>query len=100
MYLRYSTIPKPISKSVGELFVLTRCKIANLNTDTKLHSQLAGQQLSDIDLPMVMEELNKVCVKWYDIGMMLRVKLNRLDAIKEQYSNPSDCLRETLKMWL
>ena len=67
---------------------------------TLLHSQFAGQQLSDIDLPVVMEELNTACVKWYDIGMMLRVKLNRLDAIKEQYSNPSDCLRETLKMWL
>ena len=47
-----------------------------------------------------MEELNTACVKWYDIGMMLRVKLNRLDAIKEQYSNPPYCLRETLKLWL
>ena len=65
-----------------------------------LPSQLAGQQLSDIDLPVVMEELNKVCVKWYDIGMMLRVRLDRLDAIKEQYSNPPYCLRETLKLWL
>ena len=66
-----------------------------------LHSRLAGQQLlSDNDLPVVMAELNKVGVKWYNIGMMLRVKLNRLDSIKEQYSNPSDCLRETLKIWL
>ena len=72
----------------------------HFNTDTMLHSQFAGQQLGDIDLPVIMEELNTACVKWYDIGMMLRVKLNRLDAIKEQYSNPSDCLRETLKMWL
>ena len=32
--------------------------------------------------------------------MMLRVSLDRLDAIKEQYSNLSDCLRETLKIWL
>ena len=65
-----------------------------------LQSQLAGQQLSDNELPVIIEELNKACVKWYDIGMMLRVKFNRLDAIKEQYSNPSDCLRETLKIWL
>ena len=65
-----------------------------------LHSQLAVQQLSDKDLPVVMEELNKACVKWYNIGMMLRVSLDRLDVIKEQYSNPSDCLRETLKIWL
>ena len=70
------------------------------HTDTMLHSQLAGQQLSDNDLPVVMEELNKACVKWYDIGMMLRVSLDRLDTIKEQYSNHSACLRETLKIWL
>ena len=54
----------------------------HLNTDTMLNSQFAGQQLSDIDLPVIIEELNRVCVKWYDIGMMLQVKLNRLDAIK------------------
>ena len=70
------------------------------HTDTMLYSQLAGQQLSDNNLPVVMEELNKACVKWYNIGMMLRVSLDRLDTIKEQYSNPSDCLRETLKIWL
>ena len=70
------------------------------HTDTMLHSKLAVQQLSDKDLPVVMEELNKACVQWYNIGMMLRVSLDRLDAIKEQYSNPSDCLRETLKIWL
>ena len=71
--------------------------VAHLNT--LIQCQLAGQQLSD-DLPVVMEELNKACVKWYNIGMMLRVSLDRLDTIKEQYSNPSDCLRETLKIWL
>ena len=65
-----------------------------------LHSQLAVQQLSDKDLPVVMEELNRACVKWYNIGMMLRVSLDRLDTIQEQYSNPLDCLRETLKIWL
>ena len=68
--------------------------------DKMLTSQLTGQQLSDNDLPVVMEALNVACVKWYNIGMMLRLKFNRLDAIKEQYSNPSDCLRETLKIWL
>ena len=68
------------------------------HTDTMLHSQLAVQQLSDKDLPVVIEELNKACVKWYNIGMMLRMSLDRLNVIKEQYSNPSDGLRETLNM--
>ena len=81
------------------LIVVVLC-CPSQHTDTMLHSQLAGQQLSDNDLPVVMEELNKACVKWYNIGMMLRVSLDRLDVIKEQYSNPLDCLRETLKIWL
>ena len=47
-----------------------------------------------------MEELNGVSVKWYNIGMQLRVEIDRLDAVKEQYNHPSNCLRETLKIWL
>ena len=64
------------------------------------HSQLAGQQLNVNDLPVIMEELNKVCVKWYNIGMMLQVEIDKLDAIKEQYRDQSGCLREALKIWL
>ena len=63
-------------------------------------SQLAGQQLSVNDLPVVMEELNDIRAKWYDIGLQLRVSVGTLDAIKEQYDDPSHCLRETLKTWL
>ena len=47
-----------------------------------------------------MEELNKACIKWYNIGMQLGVEIDRLDAIKKQYNDPSDCLRETFKVWL
>ena len=64
------------------------------------HSQPAGQQLSVNDLGVVLEALNKACVKWYNIGIKLGVEIDRLDVIKEQYDNPSDCLRETLKTWL
>ena len=64
------------------------------------HSQSAGQQLSVNDLPMVMEELNETRVKWYDIGLQLRMSVGTLDAIKEQYDDLSHHLRETLKTWL
>ena len=64
------------------------------------HSQSAGQQLSVNDLPVVMEELNETRVKWYDIGLQLRMSVGTLDAIKEQYDDPSHCIRETLKTWL
>ena len=63
-------------------------------------SQFAGQQLSVDDLPVVMEELNDIRAKWYDIGLQLRMSVGTLDAIKEQYDDPSHCLRETLKTWL
>ena len=64
------------------------------------HFQSAGQQLSVNDLPVVMEELNDTRVKWYDIGLQLRMSVGTLDAIKEQYDDLSHCLRETLKTWL
>ena len=64
------------------------------------HSQPAGQQLSVSDLPVVMEELNDIRTKWYDIGLQLRISVGTLDAIKEQYDDPSHCLREALKTWL
>ena len=63
-------------------------------------SQSAGQQLSVNDLPVVMEELNDIRVKWYNIGLQLRMSVGTLDAIKEQYNDPSHCLREALKTWL
>ena len=63
-------------------------------------SQSAGQQLSVNDLHVVMEELNDIRAKWDDIGLQLHVSVGTLDAIKEQYDDPSRCLRETLKTWL
>ena len=63
-------------------------------------SQSAGQQLIVNDLPVVMEELNDARAKWYDIGLQLHMSVGTLDAIKEQYDDPSHCLRETLKTWL
>ena len=64
------------------------------------HSQSAGQQLSVNDLHVVMEELNDARAKWDNIGLQLRVSVGTLDAIKEQYDDPSHCLKETLKTWL
>ena len=63
-------------------------------------SQPAGQQLSVDDLAVLLEELINVCAKWYNIGMKLGVHVGRLDAIRTQYNDPSNCLRETLAAWL
>ena len=38
--------------------------------------------------------------KWYNIGLQLSVSVGTLDAIRQQYRDPSECLRETLTTWL
>ena len=63
-------------------------------------SQSAGQQLIVDDLHVVMEELNDARAKWYDIALQLCMNVGTLDAIQEQYDDPSHCLRETLTTWL
>ena len=59
-----------------------------------------GPVLSVDDLGVVMKELNDVRAKWNNIGVQLGVSVGTLDAIMKQYSDPSDCLRETLTAWL
>ena len=44
--------------------------------------------------------LHSASAKWYNLGLVLRLHPDRLDAIKQQYSAPEDCLREALKIWL
>ena len=69
-------------------------------TDVTSCSQPADQQLSVNDLHVIMEELADVRAKWYNIGIQLGVNVGTLKAIEKQYSDPSDCLRETLMTWL
>ena len=59
-----------------------------------------GPVLSVADLRVVMKELNDVRAKWYNIGVQLGVGVGTLKATEKQYSDPSDCLRETLTAWL
>ena len=64
------------------------------------HSQSAGQQLTVDDLRVVMKELHGVRAKWHNIGVQLGVSVGTLKAIEKQYSDPTDCLRESLTAWL
>ena len=75
--------------------------MSHYHTDMMSHNQPAGQQFSVDDLRVVMEEMNNVRAKLYNIGVQLGVNIGTLKAIKEQYlNNPSECLRETLTTWL
>ena len=85
---------------MGVVLVLLLLMSGDIETNHMSYSQPAGQQLSVDDLRVVMEELNDVSSKWYDVGMYLGVSVGRLDVIKKQYSDLNDCFRETLKTWL
>ena len=47
-----------------------------------------------------MKELHGVRAKWHNIGVQLGVSVGTLKAIEKQYSDPTDCLRESLTTWL
>ena len=53
--------------------------------------------LSETDLSVVLQDLYPARAKWYNIGLQLGVSANDLDAIRSQYVNPDDALRELLK---
>ena len=55
----------------------------------------------DDHLAVIHGELQQVCIKYYDIGLQLKVPVRKLDTIKSQYKDSAgDCLRETIKEWL
>ena len=63
-------------------------------------SQLTGQQLSENDLGVLVEELNNINTKWNNLGLQLGVSVGTMNSIKKDCNGTSDCLRETLTIWL
>ena len=59
------------------------------------HSQLAGQQLSEKDLLNIMEELDDVRAKWYNIGLGLGLSVGTLDALVAQYRDSKNFSHKT-----
>ena len=39
-------------------------------------------------------------VRWYNLGLQLRVRPETLEAIRAHFKDPRDQLREMLKVWL
>jgi len=54
----------------------------------------------DLDLSTVREEIHDARIKWYDIGIELKVDVPTLKTIQSMYSNSQDCLREVITEWL
>ena len=93
-------IPKVCKQVKDDIKVKVNVQCTLGVADGMTCSQPAGQHLSVDDLVVLLEELVSVCAKWYNIGMKLGVGVGRLDAIRTQYNDPSNCLRETLATWL
>ena len=41
-----------------------------------------------------------VCAKWYHIGVELGLPVGTLDAIRTQFTDPTDCVTEMCSKWL
>ena len=58
------------------------------------------QRLSENDLQAVKTAVFPVRAKWYDFGVELKLPPSDLDAIREDFDQSDDCLREVLLMCL
>ena len=76
----------------------------NLNLDTDGPSSteidVSVSELSDKDLHEVSEKAYKARDKWYEIGLGLRIHVDKLEAIKKDYAEVDTCFREMLTYWL
>ena len=52
------------------------------------------------DLDLLLEKLLDVHTQWYHLGLQLKVRVDVLDSIREQFTDPRDQLREMLETWL
>ena len=52
------------------------------------------------DLGDLLNYLNRICDKWFNIGIHLKVDSMKLKEIRSQYPSQSDALREMLIYWL
>lgn len=52
------------------------------------------------DLPSVYDAVYDARVKWYEIGMVLKVDIATLDTISNDAKGTDNCLRKMLQEWL
>ena len=53
-----------------------------------------------MDLAKLQRLLHDVRSKWYNIGVQLNINTGTLDAIRREWYDCGDCLREMIKHWL
>ena len=90
------------SYSSISIVIVTTAKIALQFSRCSYYStpDLPGNKLTLDDLGLLLDELLNVQTKWYYLGLQLKVRVEILDRIREQFSDPRDQLQEMLKTWL
>ena len=82
---------------------MNACRLLSLKSKSvplRLHSSCLYILGGELDLVVMFEALIDVRSKWYDIGLYLKVSKGTLDAIKSQFGDPREQLREMLSEWL
>jgi len=51
-------------------------------------------------LLVVLQKLITVCQSWYYIGLMLRIRIDKLDCIKLEHHEPQSCMVAVVSTWL
>ena len=84
------------------IVIVTTAKIALQSSKCSYYStlDLPGNKLTLDDFGLLLDELLDVHTQWYPLGLQLKVKVEILDRIREQFPDPRDQLQEMLKTWL
>ena len=80
-----------------------KCKSVNLSEKHRFwfgEKGRAADILITTDLPIIMEKIWDARVKWYNIGLGLRINPGTLDAIEKSNGNVDDQFRDVLGVWL
>ena len=66
-----------------------------------LHVPISGSKaLNAEDHLLVILQKHTVCQSWYYIGLMLRIRVDKLDCIKLEHHEPQSCMRAMVNTWL
>ena len=89
--------------NVHVTFLISACMILCQSSFLDVYystPDLPGEILTSNDLDLLLEKLLDVHTQWYHLGLQLKVRVDILDRIREQFHNSRDQLREMLKTWL
>ena len=67
---------------------------------TETETSHGPSPLQSSDIGLVLTKIWEARVKWYNLGIQLKVATSDLDAIQHDYKDIGDCLRQMITYWL